>query len=1044
MISAFFVERPKFALVIAIVLTLSGLISIAILPVAEYPNISPPMVQVSGVYPGASASVVEETVGTPIEDNVNGVEDMIYMSSNSANDGSYTLSVTFDVGTDPDMALVRVQNRVSLAEPSLPAEVNAQGLTIDKKSPDILMLISAYSPDNSLSYAFISNYLKINVQNSLKRLPGISSADILGEADYSMRLWLNPDRMATLNITTGDITAALREQNVQVAAGKIGAPPFTGELQTEYTLQSKGRLVEVDEFEQIVLRAHPDGSAIYLRDVARVELGQKDYNIVGEYNGKPAVNLALYLQIGANALETEQEVKKSLENLSQFFPSGMEYAVSYDTTRYIRTAINQVVISLFEAVVLVILITFIFLGNWRATLVPAVAIPVSLVGSFAILLAMGMSINTVTLFGLILAIGIVVDDAILVIENTDRHLRADPKLSAKDAVLLTMQEVTGPVIATTLVLLAVFIPVALLPGITGEMYRQFAVTICVAVVISSINALSLSPVLCSLLLKSGEQKDAGWYLAFNRFFASVTGGYGRGVSWIVRRIRTVALIFVAIMVALVTGVLALPSGFVPPEDKGMMFVNVQLPDAASVSRTKEVVDKVAAAIEQDERITSVTSIKGYSILSGAGQSNSATLFIEMAPWDERKGLENTVFGVSRLINVKASQVVPEAEVFAMSPPAIPGMGNVGGLEFVLQDTLGRTYSDLAAVVQNVSIDANQHPALTGVFSTFRANVPQFFIDVDRVKAKNLGIPLTDIFGTLQAQLGSMYINDFNKFGQTYQVVMMAESSYRADLKDLDRFYVRTASDEMIPLSTLVSAQPVMGPDVSSRYNLFRSASIRGAAAPGYSSGDAINAFEEVAAKSLPEGYRFEWTGMTYQQLKAGNLAVYAFALALIFIYLFLVAQYESWSMPIAIILVVPIAVAGAVGGLLMTGIALNLYAQIGLVLLIGMAAKNAILIVEFASNLREQEGKPIAEAAKEAAHLRFRAVNMTAISFILGILPLVFASGAGMFGQKSLGITVFFGMVAALVVGTFFIPGFYVIVQSIREKLKGKPPVDAG
>ena len=1037
MISAFFIDRPKFALVISIALTLAGLIAIAVLPVAEYPNITPPQVTVSANYAGASAAVVEETVAAPIEDVVNGVEEMIYMSSNSANDGSYTLNVTFDVGTDPDMALVRVQNRVALAEPKLPAEVTAQGLTIDKQSPDILMIISAYSGDGSLDYAFISNYLKINVQNTLKRLPGISKADILGSADYSMRLWLNPDQMAHFGVTTTDIRHALQEQNVQVAAGKIGAPPFSDELQNEYTLQTKGRLIEPEEFAAVVLKALPDGSAVYLRDVAEIEMGQKTYNINGEYNGQPAVNLALYLQTGANALQTEEAVIAELAHLAQYFPTGLDYAISYDTTRYIRTAISQVVTSLFQAVVLVILITFVFLGNWRTTLVPAVTIPVSLIGSFVVLLAIGMSINTVTLFGLILAIGIVVDDAILVIENTDRHLRQDTSLTPKQATLKTMQQVAGPIVATTLVLLAVFIPVALLPGITGEMYRQFAVTICVAVVISSINALSLSPVLCSLLLKPGKQRDAGWYRAFNRAFERVTHGYSRGVAQLVRRTIGLGCAFIVILVVLGLGAFNTPTAFVPAEDKGAFFVNIQLPDAASLTRTEAVVDKIATAIEQDERIASVTAISGYSVLSGTGQSNSATLFVSLIPWDQRTDKADSVFSISQQINMQANRAIPEAQIVALAPPAIPGMGAVGGLEFIIEDTLGRSYADLANVVNTIVADANQQPALNSVFSTYRANVPQFFVDIDRLKAKNLGIPLADIFGTLQAQLGSMYINDFNVYGQTYQVIMQADAPFRSDINALQRYYVRAANGDMVPLSTLVTTRPVLGPDVAVRYNLFRSAIVRGNSAAGYSSGEGITAFEEAAATSLPDGYRYEWTRMTYQEIKAGNLAVYAFVLALIFIYLFLVAQYESWSIPLAIILVVPIAIAGAMIGLLVTGTALNLYAQIGLVLLIGMAAKNAILIVEFACDLHDREGKSIIEAAKEAAKLRFRAVNMTALSFIIGILPLVFASGAGMFGQRSLGITIFAGMLAALLIGTFFIPGFYVIVQRVRERLAG-------
>ena len=1036
MFSAFFIERPKFAMVIAIVLSLAGILSIYALPVNEYPAISPPNIVVSANYPGASAEVVEATVGTPIEDAVNGVEDMIYMSSKSANDGSYSLTITFEVGADADMALVRVQNRVKLAEPSLPSEVTQRGLNIAERSPDMLKLVSFTSPDSSLDYKFISNYVKINLQNAIARLDGVSEASILGEADYSMRLWLNPDKMASYSLSVNDVYNALREQNVQVAAGKIGAPPFDGALQTEYSLRTKGRLEDVAEFENIVLRARADGSAIYLRNVARVELGQASYNFHGETNGVPAVNLAVYQMADANALAVGEAVDKLVAEMSAQFPQGMDYVISYDTTRYVSTAVRQVVIALFQAVALVVAVTFVFLGSWRATLVPAIAIPVSLLAAFAVLLAMGMSINTVTLFALILAIGIVVDDAILVIENSDRHLREDPNLSPKQAAIITMREVGGAIIATTLVLLAVFVPVALLPGITGVMYRQFAITICVAVVFSSVNALTLSPALCSLLLKQGKQQNARWYASFLGGFARLTSTYDKGVGFLLSRLRLVAVLFLLWSGAVLFGFVSTPTGFVPSEDKGALMVSVQLPDASSLSRTKAAMDKMAAIITRDPAVETVSAITGFSILSGAMASNGGTLFVVLKHWDERKAPENIVFKVAERINALGFIQVPEAQVFALTPPAVSGMGVAGGLELVLQDTLSRSSQELAATLNHLIVDGNQTPGLSGVFSTYRANVPQYFVDVDRIKAKNLGVSLNEIFATLQAQMGSLYINDFNKFGQTYRVIMQAESEFRSDLRDLDHFYLKSSSGDMVPLSTLVTTEPVLGPDVASRYNMFRSASVRANAMPGYSSGQAMAIFEDLADRTLPAGYAYEWTGMSYQEREAGQTAIFAYLLALIFVYLFLVAQYESWSIPAAIILVVPMAIGGAILALVLSGIALNLYAQVGIVLLIGMSAKTAILVVEFARQRREQGGEEILVAAREAARLRFRAVCMTGISFILGIMPLALASGAGAFGQRSLGMTVLGGMLAAMLVGVYFVPGFYAIVQGLREKLK--------
>ena len=1036
MISIFFLSRPKFALVISLIITLAGLISLSSLPIAEYPHIAPPQVVVTAQYPGASSEIIEQTVAGPIEDAVNGVEGMTYMRSVSSNAGVYSLAVAFELEEDSDMALVRVQNAVKTAEPTLPEDVRKFGLKIDKQAPDMLMIINLNSPDSSLDYLFMSNYGKINIVPAIQRIPGIASANILGEADYSMRLWLNPERMASLGVTVSDVQQVLNEQNIQVPVGRVGAPPFHDQVSTEYSLRAKGRLTDIDEFESIVVRSKNDGSQIYLKDIARVELGQSSYAISGNLDGKPAMSLALYLTPDANALATEEMVIAKMKELQGSFPRGLEWSASYNTTNYVRVSINQVTESLYQAVVLVILVTFIFLGNWRATLVPAIAIPVSLIGTFAVLSALGMSINTVTLFGLILAIGIVVDDAILVIENVERHMAKSPEISAVEATRRAMHEVTGPVIATTLVLLAVFIPVTLLPGISGQMYLQIGMTICISVLISSVNALTLSPVLCSLLLKPNEKK-AKWYIGFNHFFDKLTNGYGKTVKFLIRKSFIAFIIFVAMVGLMIKGFLTVPADFVPYEDKGLFLVSIQLPDASSLSRTDAVVKEVEEILHEDENIESVTAITGYGIFTGTAQSNAAVMFVVMKPWEERleDGMSGLVFNSVSRLNKEAATRVLEAETIAIPAAPIPGVGSTGGIELVIEDTLGQDYTQLADILKHLSIDGSQSPAVERAFTAFRANVPQYFVDVDRVKAKTLGISLNEVFATLQSQLGSSYINDFNKFGQTYQVIMQADSSYRNTIDDLSKFYLRTSGGEMVPLTNLVTIKPVLGPENVWRYNKFRAGIINANVAHGYATGEAIEAFEALT-DSLPDSFKYEWTGQAFEQMKAGNAAVVAFALALVFIYLFLVAQYESWSIPAAILMVLPIALAGSMAALMITGMSLNLYAQIGLILLIGMASKNAILIVEFARIQREQEKKDITAAAEFAAKLRFRAINMTALSFILGILPLVFARGAGMFSQMSLGITVCAGMLTTLLIGTFLIPCFYVWVQTFRESLK--------
>jgi len=1032
MFSAFFIQRPIFAAVVSIIIVLGGSICLFTLPIAQYPDIEPPTVTVSASYPGASAKVVADTVAAPIEEQVNGVEGMIYMSSASASDGSYNLSITFDTGTDLDIASVMTQNRVSIATPQLPEEVKRTGVTTTKKSTNFAMCVNLISKDGAYDEIYLSNYATLHIRDELSRVTGVGDVEVLGAGDYSMRVWLDPDKLWARNLTTDDVVGAIQEQNIQVAAGVIGQPPAPDDQAFQYTVNVLGRLENADEFENIIVKTAPGGRITRVKDVARVELGAQTYGTVTQLNGSPSSLIMIYQLPGANLLNLSKASRTAMERLSKQFPQGLQYEVTYDASDVVRASIQEIIETLLIAALLVMLTVYVFLQDFRATLIPAATIPVSLIGTFAVMTVLGFTINTLTLFGLVLAIGIVVDDAIVVVENVARNI-SETGLDRRKATIQAMREVTGPVVATTLVLLSVFIPTAFMGGMTGVLYKQFALTIATATVFSSINALTLSPALCALLLRPAPESRRGFFRLFNWTLAGATGGYKKLVGFMVRRTLLALTLYAAFAVWVYMSGTSIPTGFVPDEDQGYMMVNTQLPDGASLQRTQKVVDKINDIVKDTPGVKNNMSINGYSLLDGTANSNTAANIIIYKNWDERDGHpEMSQDAMLYHLQGKFSQI-QEASVMAFTTPALPGLGVAGGFTMMLQDRGDVGLDALQKVCYEMIQDGDAQPGLTSLYTTFRADVPQLFVDVDRIKVKKLDVPLNQVFDTLQAYLGSAYVNDFNKFGRTYQVRAQAAAPFRARSSDITRLQVRNNQNSMLPLGTLVTVEESFGPQVISRYNMYPSASIQGSAAPGYSSGQALNLMGEMADQKLPSSMGYEWTGISYQEVVAGGQAAFIFAIAVVFVYLVLAAQYESWKIPAPVIFSVPMALVGAFGALLARHMDNNVYTQIGLVLLIGLASKNAILIVEFAKDAREK-GESVVDSAVEAARLRFRPILMTSFSFILGVVPLLIADGAGAGSRKALGTAVFGGMLTATILGVIIVPSLYVIFQRMGER----------